>query len=321
MQFKKRLIMVSTLVTTLMIPTLAFGKAYGVVNAGTLNARKGTDTNTAIVTQLDERDGIEIVNDEKNGWFKIAVGDDGRAYVKSEYVNIKRAVANVTVNGLNVRDYPSESGTKIIGKFYKGDEVAVNYKVGDWYNISQEGFEGFVHKDYIQSEYLKYLPTKDIGQVKKITQTQQAVNTVTKPKTAQLKSQNKVAEPKKASSLGAQIASDAKQFLGNPYVYGGNSLSSGVDCSGFVQQIFKRQGIYLTRSSAAQYASEGYSVSSSDLQQGDLLFYGYNGRVSHVGIYIGGGKIIHAQDERTDICISSAFPSNGKPFIGAKRVI
>ncbi|MHC1750016.1 MAG: NlpC/P60 family protein [Cellulosilyticaceae bacterium] len=320
MQFKKRLIMVAVGIATLIVPSLAFGKAYGSVNAGTLNARKGASTDTAIVTQLDERDGIEIVNIEKNGWFKIAVGEDGRAYVKSEFVKVQRAVANVTVNGLNVRDYPSEKGSKIIGKFYEGDEVAVHYKVGDWYNISQEGFQGFVHKDYIQSEYLKYLPTKVIGQVKKITQTQQAVNSVTKPKKAKLKSNNTVSEPKKASSLGSQVVSDAKQFLGNPYVYGGNSLSSGVDCSGFVQQIFKRQGIYLTRSSASQYSSDGYAVATGDLQPGDLLFYGYNGRVSHVSIYIGDGQVIHAQDERTDICISGAF-NNGKPFIGAKRVL
>ncbi len=82
----------------------------------------------------------------------------------------------------------------------------------------------------------------------------------------------------------------------------------------------KNFGISLNRSSSAQYANNGYHVSSSNLQKGDLLFYGYSGKVSHVAIYIGGGQIIHANDERTGICIGNAFPTRGKTYIGAKRV-
>ena len=120
---------------------------------------------------------------------------------------------------------------------------------------------------------------------------------------------------------GSAVVSYAKQFLGNPYVYGGNSLTNGVDCSGFTSQVMRHFGVSLNRSSAAQYANNGSYVSSDNLQPGDLVFYGYSGQVSHVAIYIGGGQIIHANDERTGICIGNAFPSGGKPYIGAKRVL
>ena len=83
----------------------------------------------------------------------------------------------------------------------------------------------------------------------------------------------------------------------------------------------KNFGISLQRSSSAQFSNNGYSVERGNEQPGDLIFYGYNGNVSHVAIYIGGGQIIHANDERTGICISSAFSNTGKPVIGIKRVI
>ncbi len=93
----------------------------------------------------------------------------------------------------------------------------------------------------------------------------------------------------------------AKQFLGNPYVYGGTSLTSGADCSGFVQQIFKHFGIDTGRSSRDQYEN-AQSISFSELQPGDLVFYGSGDYINHVAIYAGDGVIIHAANERTGIC-------------------
>jgi cell wall-associated NlpC family hydrolase len=204
--------------------------------------------------------------------------------------------------------------------------------------VSQEGFNGYVHEDYIEGDYLKYLPTKSIDDSKRYTLTQQEVanskalettspsliavskDLVTKAPAAS-PTQQAVPVSNAGTTLGQKIVADAKQFLGNPYVYGGNSLTSGVDCSGFTQQIMKRHGIAISRSSASQYANDGYHVSVDNLQPGDLIFYGYSGRVSHVGIYIGNSQIIHSNDERTGIIISGLYPKNGKPYIGAKRVI
>lgn len=93
----------------------------------------------------------------------------------------------------------------------------------------------------------------------------------------------------------------AKQFLGNPYVYGGTSLTDGADCSGFVQQIFKHFGITTGRSSRDQYAN-AQSISFEQLQPGDLVFYASGDYINHVAIYAGDGVIIHAANARTGIC-------------------
>ncbi|MCR5742478.1 MAG: C40 family peptidase [Lachnospiraceae bacterium] len=106
-------------------------------------------------------------------------------------------------------------------------------------------------------------------------------------------------------SLRSQIVSYAVQFLGNPYVYGGNSLVDGTDCSGFVKLVYQHFGYTLYRSSAQQ-VNNGRIISYSEMQPGDLLFYtNSNGVIGHVAMYIGEGKIIHAANETLGIIISN----------------
>ncbi|WP_069997297.1 C40 family peptidase [Cellulosilyticum sp. I15G10I2] len=315
MRLQKILLGVVMTAMVTIIPSVAYGQAYGTVATGTLNVREKATTDSRILQQVGLGVPVEIVT-ESNDWLRLTLKDGSTAYVKSEFITVHRVVATVEVaGGLNVRDYPSTDKGAIIGKFYHGDEISVHYKVDDWYKISQEGFEGFVHKDFVKEDLLRYLPIRQLSEVQKVTISQQQVNmAVRTPST-------KTATSAKSSSLGDSIVSYAKQFLGNPYVYGGSSLTRGTDCSGFTQQIMRNFGVSIQRSSSMQYANNGYAVNANNLQKGDLLFYGYKGRVSHVGIYIGGGQIIHANDERTGIIISSAFSSGSKPFIGAKRVI
>ncbi|MBD9013606.1 MAG: hypothetical protein EGR15_03210 [Lachnospiraceae bacterium] len=111
-----------------------------------------------------------------------------------------------------------------------------------------------------------------------------------------------------SSDLGQQIASYAVQFVGNPYVYGGTSLTNGADCSGFVQSVFANFGIGLSRTAASQ-AGGGTSVSLDSLQAGDLLFYSSSGSIDHVALYIGGGQIVHAANSASGIIISNAYYS------------
>ena len=111
-----------------------------------------------------------------------------------------------------------------------------------------------------------------------------------------------------SSDLGQQIASYAVQFVGNPYVYGGTSLTNGADCSGFVQSVFANFGIGLSRTAASQ-ASGGTSVSLDSLQAGDLLFYASSGSIDHGALYIGGGQIVHAANSASGIIISNAYYS------------
>jgi cell wall-associated NlpC family hydrolase len=108
------------------------------------------------------------------------------------------------------------------------------------------------------------------------------------------------------SDVRADVVSYALQFVGNRYVWGGTSLTNGVDCSGFTMQILAKYGISLPHSSAAQPAY-GTKISASAAQPGDLFFYGSGSQINHVGMYIGGGQIVHASGEKTGIKISNAF--------------
>ena len=105
------------------------------------------------------------------------------------------------------------------------------------------------------------------------------------------------------SATRTAIVAYAKQFLGNPYVYGGTSLTNGADCSGFTQSVFAHFGITIGRSSRDQ-AAKGKEISMSAIQPGDLLFYASGSYINHVAIYIGDGKIIHSSNPTTGITIT-----------------
>lgn len=105
------------------------------------------------------------------------------------------------------------------------------------------------------------------------------------------------------SATRTAIVAYAKQFLGNPYVYGGTSLTNGADCSGFTQGVFAHFGITTGRSSRDQ-AAKGRAISISEAQPGDLLFYASGDYINHVALYIGGNQVIHSSNETTGIIIS-----------------
>lgn len=113
---------------------------------------------------------------------------------------------------------------------------------------------------------------------------------------------NGISVPVVATTAGRQaLINYAKQFLGNPYIYGGTSLTEGADCSGFVQQIFKYFGITTGRTSRDQIEN-AQAISYEELQPGDLIFYASGDYVNHVAIYAGNGVIIHAANSTTGIC-------------------
>ena len=127
-----------------------------------------------------------------------------------------------------------------------------------------------------------------------------------------------------ASSVATQIAAEAAQYLGVPYVYGGAS-PSGFDCSGFTSWLYKQHGYSLPRSASAQYGNYGRKVSRSELQPGDLVFFsspGSGGRINHVALYVGGGDIIHAR-----YSVGKVYRNNlsenyySTYYVGALRVV
>ena len=118
---------------------------------------------------------------------------------------------------------------------------------------------------------------------------------------AMVEESNRKVEQKRVAERKA-LVNFALQFVGNPYVYGGTSLTNGADCSGFVMSVFKEFGYDLPRVAAAQYeASQKKDI--SQLETGDLVFYGAGG-INHVALYIGNGKIVHASTAATGIKVS-----------------
>lgn len=197
-------------------------------------------------------------------------------------------LSSVIVEEAIVRNEPNPDA-EIVSYLVKDIPVFVKERIDNWYHIEIEGIEGYIYKEQLNQETLNLVPyTKTV-----------------------------VEEPK--VYLGDEIISYAKQFLGNPYVYGGNSLTKGVDCSGFVQQVLKKFDINVERSSRSQYASNGVKISKSDLLPGDLIFYGSNGHIDHVALYAGNGEIIHASTPKTGITMGDLY--YGKSIIGIKRVI
>ena len=153
----------------------------------------------------------------------------------------------------------------------------------------------------------------------KTTAVKEEVKTTTtapaEPKQEEQAQQQVVEKPN--TDVATSLVNYAKQFVGNPYRYGGSDLYNGTDCSGFTMRIYEHFGYSLPHSSRSQ-SSYGSYVSTDSLMPGDLIFYGYNGSISHVAIYIGNGQIVHASTSTTGIIISAY---NTMPIITARRIL
>jgi len=114
----------------------------------------------------------------------------------------------------------------------------------------------------------------------------------------------------------SEVANFAMQFVGNPYVYGGTSLTNGADCSGFVMAVYANFGISLPRTTGGQ-AQSGYPVDINNIQAGDIISYGYNGYVSHSALYVGNGMIVHASTPELGIRIDNM---NIMPIVTIRRI-
>ena len=303
MNIRKIGITLVALTGSLLMGTSIYAESYASVNVATLDVKQSPFSEGTIMRQYSKDETVKIVEQVSPEWYAVESSQGEIAYVDTQSVDVFKVKATVNAQGVNVRTYPSES-SKISRQLNKGQRISVHYQVEDWYYISlgTEAFFGFVHQSYIEDPYLYLVAQKDISQVQEV-----AIQEIQK------------VDPK--VTRANEVIDYAKRFIGNPYRYGGNSLTNGIDCSGFTQQVMKKTGISLQRSSAAQYANNGVKVSTNNLKPGDLLFYGYKGRVSHVAIYIGNKQVVHANDPKTGIAIGKAFPTTGKPLIGAKRVV
>lgn len=138
-----------------------------------------------------------------------------------------------------------------------------------------------------------------------------------KKKKQEVKAKSVVSDTSTNTGLASEIVNYAMQFVGNPYVYGGNSLTSGTDCSGFTSLVFKHFGITLDRTAAGQ-AYNGKAVSISDIRPGDLVLHGYDGVIIHAALYIGNNQVVHALNENTGIVVTDY---RIMPIISVRRVL
>ena len=119
------------------------------------------------------------------------------------------------------------------------------------------------------------------------------------------------------SDTASSVVAYALQFVGNPYVYAGNSLTNGTDCSGFTMLVFAHFGISLPRSAGDQITA-GRPVSVDSMQPGDLVLHGYNGYATHAAVYIGDGQVVHAVNQNAGIVVTSAYIM---PIVAVRRVL
>ena len=288
-----------------------------------LNVRKSPDESSKIVGKMTRNSGCNVYK-IKNGWAKIVSGKV-RGWVKAEYLitdekaearakRIATLRATVSTETLNVRTLPTiDSG------IYDQISADEEYRVAED-NITENWIKRYIAK-YCSKKDLRGIDLekmyKDAGNwvMLKIDEERMFVSKDFIDFTYNLNRAVTIKQPSHTSggSSGSgnsqaslSIADYAMQFLGNRYVWGGTSLTNGTDCSGFVMRIYEHFGYYLPRTSRAQAAATK-SVSSSDVQVGDLFFYGSGSTVNHVALYIGGGQIIHASNSRDGIKISSAY--------------
>lgn len=253
---------------------------------GALNVRKGAGTDSKVVGKMSNHDACEILG-KKDGWIKIKSGKV-KGYVKSGYLLMEDAalaiaekevetVATVNTTTLRVREDTS-TDSAIVSLVGEGEDLVVEKIVDDWYKVEVDDQKGYISGDYVTIS--QKLPTAS--------------------------SVEELENGTGVSDTRVSLVQYALQFVGNRYVWGGTSLTNGIDCSGFTMQIYARYGISLPHHAASQ-PGYGTRISASDAQPGDLFFYGSGSTISHVGIYIGNGQIVHASNARTGIKISSAY--------------
>ncbi len=265
----------------------------GVSNATSyLNIRNGAGENEKIIGKLPSYAGCEIL-EELDGWYKIRSGNI-TGYVSRDFILTGDAarqaamdhaelMAVVSTDRLNARTEPN-TDAKIWTQISNNERYHVLSQLDGWVQIEfDEGGEGdgsdevsyaYVSNDYVDVRYalaeaIKFSPAEE------------------------------------NASLRSRVVNYAMQFLGNPYVWGGTSLTKGADCSGFTMSVMKNFGISLPHYSGDQ-AKRGTRIKSSQMRPGDLIFYGNSrGKINHVAMYIGNGQIIHAASRRSGIKISS----------------
>lgn len=289
------------------------GIALGVLTSAVL-----IPNDKVLAAEAKNAEGVSTVNINK-GYLANATAEIER-YVETELKNVYEDMAFTQVEEgsyLFVRTEPSQD-SEWVGKLYEADAAKVIGPVGEWTQIESGNVTGYVKTEYILTGESAEEKAKAIVAEKK---PEVDVETLDEAKAEELAAEcfsyaeskeeeaAKAEEEAKAAEAetvgnGQAVVDYAMQFVGNPYVWGGTSLTNGADCSGFVQSVYANFGVSMPRTSSAM-RSAGTEVSYSEAVPGDVICY-----EGHVGIYIGNGQIVNAIDEAHGIGVSSATYTN-----------
>lgn len=258
-----------------------------------VNVRSGPGEDNEALGKL-YKDCVGELLGQENGWVHIKSGSvDG--WVKGEFVKIADkemidAVAKYRVtiktDALRIRS-GTTTDSSILDVAYEGEKLDIIddsvYGIG-WVGVKKGDTEG-----YVSAEYVEIAHEFDRAESKE-------------EEAARLERERQIRE-QALSSMGMKVANYGLQFVGNPYVWGGTSLTRGADCSGFVLSVYAKFGVSLPHSSAAdRHVGYAVPIDQSQMRPGDIVCYS-----GHVAIYIGGGQIVHAASRRSGIKVSNAF--------------
>lgn len=250
-----------------------------------LNIRQEPNENAKLIGKLTKDAACEILDIDENGWAHIKSGKvDG--YCSTEFLymgdaaiargkEVASMIAVVNTETLKVREEPNTDSIVITLIPQEEELEVVEIMDNGWVKFLLDDEEAYVSGEYVDVEE----------------RLEKAVTL-----TELLYGQG-------VSDVRVDLVQYAKQFVGNPYVWGGTSLTNGADCSGFTMSIYKKYGVSLPHHAASQ-AQLGTKVSLGEAKPGDLVFYAKNGSINHVAIYIGNGQVIHASSPKTGIKIS-----------------
>ena len=289
-----------------------------------VNVRSDASEESEVVGKLYDKSVGTFIS-EKNGWYEINSGNV-TGYVKAEFCvtgkdaielakQVGTRIATVTTTTLKVREEASAEST-VLGLVPIEEELSVVEEEEGWIKVDIEEGYGWVSTDFVsmRTDFVKAESKEEeearLAKEEEERRKAQAAASANseKPKSNDNKNYNSASSYIPAgggSASGNAVAEFALQFKGNPYVWGGTSLTNGADCSGFVMSVYKNFGVSLPHSSTADRTVGSAVGSLAEAQPGDLICYS-----GHVGIYIGGNQIVHASTSKTGIIVSNASYRN-----------